>query len=96
VWLAIATVGGIAAILGSLIVLGCLVLWLIPAKTLGAEPTTAWQNKLKLMAIALVLSLSGIGILAIVPFPIENSIGDLRPRFCISPSPNCPVSAKTR
>jgi hypothetical protein len=69
VWLAIAYFGGIAAILGSLMGLGVLLLWLVPAKQLAVEPVIAWRGKLKLMAIALCLSLSGIGLLAIAPFP---------------------------
>jgi hypothetical protein len=62
IWLAIAWVGGIAAILGSLMFLGSLLLWLIPTPTVGKQSL--------LLAIALGLMLAGLTLLRLFPFPV--------------------------
>jgi hypothetical protein len=62
IWLAIAWVGGMAAILGSLMFLGSLLLWLIPTPTVGKQSL--------LLAIALGLMLTGLTLLRLFPFPV--------------------------
>jgi hypothetical protein len=64
IWVAIAWVGGTATILGSLICLGSLLLWLIPASGSG--------KKFLLLAIALGLMLAGLTLLKLFPFPVAG------------------------
>ncbi|MBD2071883.1 hypothetical protein H6F93_30920 [Leptolyngbya sp. FACHB-671] len=76
-WIAIAWIGGTALILGSLMTLGSLLLFLVPA---GAKPAAKgnltsstsprpWQNQLKLLLLSLSLTLAGLGLLSLFPFP---------------------------
>jgi hypothetical protein len=71
IWLLCACLGGIAAILGSLMVLGSLLLWWVPQESTksGASTLPAWQGRLKVLAVAGVIAVVGMGILAIVPYP---------------------------
>ncbi len=69
-WLTIAGVGGILAILGSLMSLGSLLLWWVPPHrkpTGSSEPD--WFSRLKLTGFSLALALVGVGLLLAVPFP---------------------------
>jgi hypothetical protein len=68
VWLAIVWVGGTAAILGSLMALGSLLLWLVPNPKNLKTSVAVWQ-RLKLLGVALCLTLLGLGLLGFVPFP---------------------------
>ncbi|MGA7938044.1 MAG: hypothetical protein WCA35_31135, partial [Kovacikia sp.] len=70
--------GGTAAILGSLMTIGSLLLWIVPApqtrdrkvgdpaSQVGPKP---WQNRLKVTAFAGAIALAGIGLLMAFPFP---------------------------
>jgi hypothetical protein len=70
VWLAIAYVGGIAAILGSFMFLSSLLLWLVPlGKRSAASSIPSWQNRLKLNVLSLAIALIGLGLLITFPFP---------------------------
>jgi len=80
-WIAIAWIGGTALILGSLITLGSLLLFLVPAEAkpkskANSTDATAfpqiWQ-KLKLLLLSLTLALAGWGILSLFPFPRFNT-----------------------
>jgi hypothetical protein len=81
IWLAIAWVGGIAAILGSLMTIASLILWLIPdspsSKNAGAvtasTPGSAWVNRLKLTAVAVAIALVGLSLLIAFPFPLQTA-----------------------
>ena len=76
-WFVLAWVAGTAAILGSLMTLGSLLLWL----SFGAHPRSRpaeappvptfphWQKRLKLLAFSVAIALVGLGILVVVPFP---------------------------
>ncbi|HEY9616124.1 MAG TPA: hypothetical protein V6C64_04750 [Microcoleaceae cyanobacterium] len=73
-WLLLAWIAGIAAILGSLMTIASLLLWLVPnaakpksTKTL-ASPSVGYQ-RWRFAGAALVLALSGLALLIIVPFP---------------------------
>lgn len=80
-WIAIAWVGGTSLILGSLMFLGSLLLFLVPAR---AKPNTRanaasstdsprpWQNQLKLLLLSCVLAIAGLGMLSLFPFPQRN------------------------
>ncbi|MCL6434803.1 MAG: hypothetical protein K6T90_11430 [Leptolyngbyaceae cyanobacterium HOT.MB2.61] len=78
-WIAIAWVAGSAAILGSLMTLGSLLLWVTPtqrtktrrASEQGSEAsmTQPFQDRLKLLAVSVGMALAGLGLLAIAPFP---------------------------
>ncbi|MBE9179935.1 hypothetical protein IQ268_15290 [Oculatella sp. LEGE 06141] len=68
-WVAIAYIGGIAAILGSLMLLGSLLLWLVPRTKSTPSSPLLWQNRLKLTGFSLLLSLLGVGLLVAIPFP---------------------------
>jgi hypothetical protein len=70
IWLAIAYIGGIAAILGSFMFLSSLLLWLVPpGKKTAASLTPPWQNRLKLNVLSLAIALIGLGLLITFPFP---------------------------
>lgn len=64
IWLAIAWVGGTAAILGSLMTLASLLLWLVPSSDLPA-----WEKHLKLMAFSAAIAVAGFALLLAFPFP---------------------------
>ncbi|MDX2098643.1 MAG: hypothetical protein SFW36_12775 [Leptolyngbyaceae cyanobacterium bins.59] len=67
-WFVVASIGGTAAILGTLMTLGSLLLWFIP---LSAEKGTRtdWLQRLKLLAFAGSLAFSGFALLRLIPFP---------------------------
>jgi hypothetical protein len=71
IWLVCACLGGIAAILGSLMFLGSLLLWWIPQGSTksGTSALPAWQGRLKVLAVAGLIAIVGMGVLAIVPYP---------------------------
>ncbi|NJN57459.1 MAG: hypothetical protein HC879_08135 [Leptolyngbyaceae cyanobacterium SL_5_9] len=77
-WMAIAWIGGTALILGSLMTLGSLLLFLVPAgaksytkanSTGATSSPQPWQNNLKLLLLSFTLSLVGGGLLSLFPFP---------------------------
>jgi len=71
-WLAIACLGGVALILGSLMAIGSLLLLAVPPSKTNLPvdtPFPAWRGRLQLMLMALALTLSGLGVLIWVPFP---------------------------
>ncbi|MBW4580878.1 MAG: hypothetical protein KME42_15030 [Tildeniella nuda ZEHNDER 1965/U140] len=76
-WFILAWVAGTAAILGSLMTLGSMLLWLSPSVQTRSRQTTTprlptsspTQNRLKLLAFSVVIALAGVGILIVVPFP---------------------------
>jgi hypothetical protein len=74
-WLVLAWIGGTAAILGSLMTLGSLVLLVAPSQPRSHNPQPPllverpWQQQLKLLAVSLAMALAGFGILVIVLFP---------------------------
>ncbi|WP_421659276.1 hypothetical protein [Leptothermofonsia sp. ETS-13] len=79
-WIAIVWVAGSAAILGSLMTLGSLLLWVAPTqptkttrraneKALVTTMTQPFQDRLKLLAVSVAIALAGLSLLAIVPFP---------------------------
>ncbi|NJL41583.1 MAG: hypothetical protein HC899_36515 [Leptolyngbyaceae cyanobacterium SM1_4_3] len=77
-WMAIAWIGGTALILGSLMTLGSLLLFLVPAgaksypkaNSTDATPSPQpWQNNLKLLLLSLTLALTGWGMLSLFSFP---------------------------
>ncbi|MCY7320939.1 MAG: hypothetical protein LH660_03840 [Phormidesmis sp. CAN_BIN36] len=59
IWFAAAWVGGTAAILGSLMTIGTLILWFVPNQ-LGA-----WQDRLKLLGFSVGLAIVGFAFLFI-------------------------------
>lgn len=82
IWIICAWIGGTALILGSLMLLGSLLLWFVPASSSSGNPAEQqpspplaqpWQNRLVLMAIALILTLLGLGLLLAFPFPSQLS-----------------------
>jgi hypothetical protein len=62
-WLVLAWVGGIAAILGSLMTVASFLLWLIPADS------TAWKGRMTVLSVAVGLTIVGFALLWVVPFP---------------------------
>jgi len=75
-WFALTWIAGTAAILGSFMTLGSVLLWFVPSvptrsRKLEVEPSTipAWQNRLKLLAFSIAIALAGLGILVVTPFP---------------------------
>ncbi|UBF24424.1 hypothetical protein K9N68_22360 [Kovacikia minuta CCNUW1] len=77
-WIAIAWLGGIAAILGSLMTLGSLLLWIAPIKSTRSQKadeafaqTTPpiWQGRLKITGFSVAIALGGLSLLIAVPFP---------------------------
>ena len=57
-WLVAAWVGGTAAILGSLMTIGCLLLWLLP------DQFDNWQKRLKLLGFSVGVAIVGFIILS--------------------------------
>ncbi|MBW4471225.1 MAG: hypothetical protein KME45_12600 [Stenomitos rutilans HA7619-LM2] len=74
-WLISAWIAGTTAILGSLMVLGSLILLVAPAQPRSRNPQQSpptshpWLQRLKLLAVSLAIALAGLGILLVVPFP---------------------------
>jgi hypothetical protein len=77
-WIAIAWLGGIAAILGSLMTLGSLLLWLASSQPMRTKKTEnqssaiavkSWQGRLKVTVFSLAIALTGLSLLIAVPFP---------------------------
>ncbi|MBD2074882.1 hypothetical protein H6F86_13450 [Phormidium sp. FACHB-592] len=74
-WFALTWIAGTAAILGSLMALGSVLLWFVPSVPPRSrkleEPSTipAWQNRLKLLVFSIAIALAGLGILVVTPFP---------------------------
>ena len=76
-WFIFAWLAGTAAILGSFMTLGSLLLWLVPSMPARSRKLDAslestpsqWPNRLKLLAFSGAIALVGIGILVVVPFP---------------------------
>ncbi|MBF2027131.1 MAG: hypothetical protein IGS48_10250 [Oscillatoriales cyanobacterium C42_A2020_001] len=75
IWLALAWVGGAAAILGSLMTLGSLLLWLVPnpatKSSLPDKPLVApntWRTRARLLLFSLALAFVGFKVLLLVPF----------------------------
>jgi len=60
-WLVAAWVGGTAAILGSLMTIGCLLLWLVPNRS------EDWRNRLKLLGFSVGMAIVGFVILSFRP-----------------------------
>lgn len=74
-WLISTWIAGAAAILGSLMVVGSLILLVIPTQPRSRKPQQdpatnySWLQRLKLLGISLTIALAGLGILILVPFP---------------------------
>lgn len=75
IWLVLAWIGGAAAILGSLMTLGSLLLWLVPShatqSSLPDQPSVAsntWKTRAKLLLFSLALAFVGFNVLLLVPF----------------------------
>jgi hypothetical protein len=70
-WLAIAAVGGFAAILGSLMTLGTLLLWLVPGARVQLPDATSplWQSRLKLLGVSVALTIGGLALLRMIAPP---------------------------
>ncbi|MBD2035122.1 hypothetical protein H6F76_08780 [Leptolyngbya sp. FACHB-321] len=74
-WFALTWIAGTAAILGSLMALGSVLLWFVPSvpprsrKLEEASTIPAWQNRLKLLVFSVAIALAGLGILVVTPFP---------------------------
>lgn len=58
-WLILAWVGGIAAILGSLMTIASLLLWAIPG---------SWRGRLKVLGFSLGCAIGGFLLLRLIPF----------------------------
>lgn len=76
VWMAVMWIAGTAAILGSLMTIGSLLLWLVPiAAVRGKKSATEvktesiWLVRVRLLGGSLAIALTGISILRIMPFP---------------------------
>ncbi|MGG6270134.1 hypothetical protein ACQ4M3_33940 [Leptolyngbya sp. AN03gr2] len=61
-WLIAAWIGGIAAILGSLMVVASLLLWAIPGDQKG---------RLRVLGFSIVCAIAGFLTLYLVPFPLQ-------------------------
>ncbi|MBD2019708.1 hypothetical protein H6F43_05835 [Leptolyngbya sp. FACHB-36] len=74
-WLVGAWIGGTAAILGSLMTLGSLLLWLVPSqmshgrKSAVQDAPQFWQRRLSLLVISVTIAFTGFAVLLAVPFP---------------------------
>ncbi|MBC7971747.1 MAG: hypothetical protein H7Z11_16750 [Verrucomicrobia bacterium] len=74
-WFTFTWIAGTAAILGSLMTLGSLLLLIAPSQPRShklEQPLIAhhfWRKRLKLLAFSLTIALAGFGILVVVPFP---------------------------
>ncbi|BAU14414.1 hypothetical protein LEP3755_49610 [Leptolyngbya sp. NIES-3755] len=62
IWLIAAWIGGIAAILGSLMIVASLLLWTIPGDQTG---------RLKVLGFSIVCAIVGFLLLRLVPFPLQ-------------------------
>ncbi|EKQ68250.1 hypothetical protein OsccyDRAFT_2775 [Leptolyngbyaceae cyanobacterium JSC-12] len=73
IWVVFAWFAGAAAILGSLMTLGSLLLWLIPVR--GKTPESdqrlaashTWRTRIRLLLFSLALAMVGFSILSLVP-----------------------------
>lgn len=70
IWLAIAYAAGIAAILGSLMFMGSLLLWVVPHAWLKADLNRSVRQRLLLNGIALIMAIAGTLLLTLIPFPL--------------------------
>ena len=76
-WFAIAWVGGSLAILGSLMTIGSLLLWLVPApahqlkKVDDSATAPGWQSHLKLLGVSISFAIAGFSLLLIFPLPLH-------------------------
>lgn len=73
VWVVLAWMAGTAAILGSLMTLGSLLLYLVPSQPQGQKaetvsPNSAWQNRLKLLGVSLAMGVAGGSLLLMFDF----------------------------
>ncbi len=74
-WFTFTWIAGTAAILGSLMTLGSLLLLVAPSQPRSHKPQSPllvarpWQQHLKLLTVSLAIALAGLGILVVVPFP---------------------------
>ena len=75
-WLVLAWIAGTAAILGSLMTLGSLILLFVPSQARSRQPEKpflpskqSWQHRLRLLAFSVAIAIAGLGILVVVPFP---------------------------
>ncbi len=74
-WFTFTWIAGTAAILGSFMTLGSVILWFVPSVPPRSRklevPSTSpvWQNRLKLLAFSVAIALVGLGILVVMPFP---------------------------
>lgn len=74
-WFTFTWIAGTAAILGSLMTLGSLLLLVAPSQPRSRKPEQPliahhfWQERLKLLAFSLTIAFAGLGILVVVPFP---------------------------
>ena len=68
IWLTIASLGGLATILGSLMTLGTLLLWVVPDTRMKLKDATSlvWLNRLKLLGGSLALAIVGFALLAMI------------------------------
>lgn len=78
-WIALAWAAGIAAILGSLMTLGSLLFWLVPAsQPRSRNPDSQldsgqiWRDRMKLLLVSLAIALAGLSVLAAVPTPFSH------------------------
>jgi hypothetical protein len=62
-WSVLAVLGGVAAILGGLLVMASLLLWLIPTNSAHL------LARLKLTGVAIALAIGGLIALKLIPFP---------------------------
>ncbi|GAP96157.1 hypothetical protein [Leptolyngbya sp. NIES-2104] len=62
VWLILAWIGGIAAILGSLMIIASLLLWTVPGDRKG---------RFKVLGFSIVCAIAGFLLLRLVPFPLQ-------------------------
>lgn len=75
-WIALAWAAGTAAILGSLMTLGTLLLWLVPSsrpQSKKGENQPSHQHPqwghLKLVLVSAAIALVGLSLFVVVPFP---------------------------
>ncbi|XHX76516.1 MAG: hypothetical protein RBJ76_19050 [Stenomitos frigidus ULC029] len=74
-WFVLTWIAGTAAILGSFMTLGSVILWFVPSlphrspKLEVSSTIPVWQNRLKLLAFSVAIAVVGLGILVVTPFP---------------------------
>lgn len=83
VWMAIATLSGLMAILGSGLTMGCLLLWFVAAPRLGVDPVTHRQRCVRMTGVALAIALGGVAGWGALPFPSAVAI----PEACVPCGP---------